>query len=98
MAIRRHLDRRAATPRHIEARLPSHRIGCFGEAGLADAGLAEHEPNPSPTGPSVADQPCQGGQFRLTTNQGLFHDPHHTMVSGNPPAARVFALTSACDI
>jgi hypothetical protein len=91
MAIRRHLDRRAATPRHIEARLPSHRLGCFGEACLTDASLAEHERNPSPTGPGVADQSCQGGQFRLTTNQGLFLDPHLTMVSGNPPAAGLFA-------
>jgi hypothetical protein len=32
-----------------------------------------------------------GSQFRLTTNQGLFLDPHLTMVSGNPPAAGLFA-------
>jgi hypothetical protein len=98
MAIRRHLDRRAATPRHIEARLPSHRLGCFGEARLTDAGLAEHERSASPTSPGVTDQCCQGSQFRLTTDQRLFLDLHFTMVSGNPPAARVFAFLIACHI
>ena len=42
----------------IEARLPSHRFRCLGEASLADAGLAEHDRHASPTGPGLADQSC----------------------------------------
>ena len=76
--VRRHVRRRAATPGHIEARLPSHRLRSFGEAGLADAWLAEHDRHPSPTDPGVPDQSRHCGQFLLTTYQGLFLDaPHH---------------------
>ena len=80
--VRRHVRRRAATPRHIEVRVPSHRLRCFGEAGLSDAWLAEHDRHPSPTDPGVPDQSRHGGQFLLTAHQGLFLDPHPTMVSG----------------
>ena len=58
----------------------------------ADAGLAEHKHYPPRPTPASAISPAMSASSS-STYQGL-SSTHLTMVSGNPPVARLFASTS----